>query len=759
MATSAPKAPPNKEIFRQLSGPYGDPDQLALSVAQGQSPVGYDIVLVSYDASYAGGALHNYVAAELGQEGVNGRILFEGKGHRAIVTQPTLSSEKEMVLLGQIVSISEKSGENGVALDENLRAFFEDLISMQADIADAIGRQPNSLWIPILGTGAAALSPIASGNIIASALFDVLVPKRPEELRNIMIAPPENTDDATRNAIIDAMRGWKVSAAAENRDVPSDEETPADPVVASEMPDQFHADTAVEDEKGDDLGRALIATNIAENIRKVWPNHIKLKRPFAVHLSGRWGSGKSSILNFLKARLVADTSFWNESPGTTMRTAPKGWIVVDYNAWRMQDAGPPWWSLRNAVTEAVYTEMGGRGYWYRLRDWAWRKAKVVSPYAAALWLVVALLGLYFLAGNSSAALDAPPDRSLADRLWGDGSALGFLLSGAAALGGLTKLWTSLQGFSKTSTETANAIRELDTDPYADVKERFSTMIRAHVNRPVAVFIDDLDRCDANFVVELLQSLQTAFSETPVLYVVAADRDWLVSSYAQVYKGFDAEMSAPGQPLGYLFVKKIFQLSVSVPDLAQTDSEQLTNALLGRTKGEVTDAEVEQVTEDFKEEIKAAKGDITKLQEIGARGKDSVAAKQVAEALVAEVVDAPAQTQIKHALIEKVHLFDGNPRFIKRLINAITFRQSYILMAGEQIPFYVTARWSILSLRFPYTAEFLALNTMKVYPHERAPADEDGNSPDDQYFHDPAIDDILNDPDMTPEMIAKVSAFG
>lgn len=396
--------------------------------------------------------------------------------------------------------------------------------------------------------------------------------------------------------------------------------------LQDEMPDQLHADTAVEGEDGDDLGRILIATNIAENIRKVWVEHHQEKsRPFAVHLSGRWGSGKSSILNLLRDKLENDKSYGDPSPGTTRAPAKKGWIVVEYNAWRMQDAGPAWWSLLNAVTDQGFGELGARGLWLRTRDRYWRSSQVARPWVLVLAAILLILALY-LAFAETPNAETP--------------LLGQLVAAASALGGITALYRFLQGFTKTSQETAEAVRNLQQDPMARMKARYLNVV-GQIGQPVAVFIDDLDRCDARFVVELLQSLQTAYANVPVLYVVAADRDWMVSAHNQIYEDFAPDMSEPGQPLGYLFVKKIFQLSINVPDLTLQDSEALTNALLGRGARDVSEEEKAEVARGFQQEIDAAGGDIEILQDIGFRAKGSVAAKKVAEALVAEVVDTPA----------------------------------------------------------------------------------------------------------------------
>ncbi|MEO9781061.1 MAG: hypothetical protein ABJH07_16965 [Sedimentitalea sp.] len=82
-----------------------------------------------------------------------------------------------------------------------------------------------------------------------------------------------------------------------------------------------------------------------------------------------------------------------------------------------------------------------------------------------------------------------------------------------------------------------------------------------------------------------------------------------------------------------------------------------------------------------------------------------------------------------------------------MINALTFRQGYILTAAEDISFDIIARWTILALRFPYTADVLAARATTEVPTE--PTEE---------FPDPeAIRSILGT--LEPSDIEQIAAFG
>ena len=68
-------------------------------------------------------------------------------------------------------------------------------------------------------------------------------------------------------------------------------------------------------------------------------------------------------------------------------------------------------------------------------------------------------------------------------------------------------------------------------------------------RPLAVIVDDLDRCQPKFVVELLEGIQTLYGDTPVTYVVAADSRWIRDCFEEEYKTFLDMPSEAGRPLG------------------------------------------------------------------------------------------------------------------------------------------------------------------------------------------------------------------
>ena len=129
----------------------------------------------------------------------------------------------------------------------------------------------------------------------------------------------------------------------------------------------------------------------------------------------------------------------------------------------------------------------------------------------------------------------------------------------------------------------------------ELLRRYDFLIRS-ARSPVAVLIDNLDRCHAEYIVEMLEGIQTLLRHRPhagprwrrtapdrllVVFVVAADRGWLCDSYVRVYDEFASGAREPGRPFGLVFLDKIFEFMLRLPTIpagvsvaARTDQARL-----------------------------------------------------------------------------------------------------------------------------------------------------------------------------------------
>jgi len=117
-----------------------------------------------------------------------------------------------------------------------------------------------------------------------------------------------------------------------------------------------------------------------------------------VHLSGDWGAGKTSILNFLKVELEKEElTSANRADDVSDRfgdSVDTQWKVIQFNAWQNQHTNPPWWAL----LDKVYQESKGELSWVdRGEEWLWRRSRQrVQKLVAGIIMILLAGGLIWL---------------------------------------------------------------------------------------------------------------------------------------------------------------------------------------------------------------------------------------------------------------------------------------------------------------------------------------------------------------------------
>jgi hypothetical protein len=430
---------------------------------------------------------------------------------------------------------------------------------------------------------------------------------------------------------------------------------------------------------------AVLATRIVEIRNSERTDDPEGDRAFMVHLHGPWGSGKSSILNFLREEL--------QKPGQE-----KPALVVPFNAWKQQRMRPPWWALMNTIYRGAMERRGRWGerlfLWWTWWSWRWR-AEILP-----IMLVAAIgAGLTFLALSVKTLGSVETAAKIA----------------ATAAAALASVYAYARVMIFGSQKAVQAYADLTTDPYRRVVELFNRLV-FRIKRPLVVFVDDLDRCDSSYVVELLEGIQTLFRHAPVTYVVAADRKWICSSFEKKYGDFSSTIGEPCRPLGYLFLDKLFQISAEMPRLTREVQATYLARLLGeepageaaitdeimakaeqKVSGITDEAELQQVIAD--EEAKPVPAE--------QKGESHNLQRALRRAAALQITSATASAETEHRLQKLAHLLEPNPRSMKRLVNAVGMAQARGILEGRTASPETRARWAMLSLRWPVLADFIA----------------------------------------------------
>ena len=442
----------------------------------------------------------------------------------------------------------------------------------------------------------------------------------------------------------------------------------------------------------DELGGRPFAQILGERIHEVWARPRKNRwttsgkteempgEAFGVLIHGPWGSGKTSLLNFLRQELVSG------GPG-------KKWTVVDFNAWRHQGMGPPWWALLNAIYRQRFRALRKISFFRALRlvirDRWWRfqagRAFQILTGALILW------GIWFM---SEANLEGSVETTL------------------RTLAGLMTLWGVGVLFSRFwlmgSRRSAETFMEHHRDPVPMIVQHFKTMVQGTC-QPCAVFIDDLDRCEGRYVVELLQGIQTLFHESKVVFVVAADRKWLRASYEHYYGEFNGSIGQAGHPLSHLFLEKMFQISAPVPMMSVATQrrywDRLTEMKASKSPKKV-EAELRRAEKEA-EKIMGRESDEEKILFKIHDYRGDVLVQQALLGVAAKRIMKPAaRKKSEHLLHPFVDFLDPNPRAMKRFVNAYAFRKAIALLGGRDMETGPLVLWTLMELRWPLLADYL-----------------------------------------------------
>jgi KAP family P-loop domain/Putative peptidoglycan binding domain len=560
----------------------------------------------------------------------------------------------------------------------------------------AVGAQPGGLHGRLLIYGLTKVEPELGRLLEADGILD--------ELRTVMTPDPETLFRAPPSA---SRGGRRADDAKLIADAPADVDL---------------------------LDREGFATVLARLLRNQRGHSGFGSGPLLVHLYGPWGSGKTSLAGFLRRAFEKPEAISAEGEGV-----PDPWLFVTFNAWRHQRVAPPWWWLMDAIYhDAVRRSRrdGGLPLRRRIAVWWWRWGLMVLATLAITGLVVLAVAFGVLSIERLTQADNAVKAVLA-----------FVVTAGSAI---TLFRSTRSSLLVGSPRAASAILRSGGDPFRRVHDRYRALTK-RVHRRLIVFVDDLDRCQPNYVVELLEGIQTIFTDVPVTYVVAADREWVGQSFQGQYRDFGDVMSRPGRPMGYLFLEKTFAVSAPLPRPSATAQRRYRDAVLsGRDGGE------EPITPEARADAWRLVGSASLDDAMDAVASLDVAdgsagARAVREAAASRVADAIVEGAQDRVLQPYLDLVEENPRTLKRLRNAYAIATVGRVTTGEvesDTNRDGLVRWTILALRWPRLAAYVLEHPEHLADFLPRPgAAGDGNVPVElaALRGDPALTKLLTEP--------------
>jgi len=255
--------------------------------------------------------------------------------------------------------------------------------------------------------------------------------------------------------------------------------------------------------------------------------------PHHIGMFGKWGAGKSTILNFINDRIKKNKSLDDRY----------NFFYLD--SWKLSKE-----SFRQQLLESLNEHFGNKVK--NIEDRLWNLQEIgrqieiqTNPIA---WASLAILLLIIFAGPAL-------------KFFFQIDVLGYLM-GLAPLVLIPPLIQAFNAISRTSltlTESSKRIIPRIESP-RQFEQLFKEITEDRVKRTLIVAIDNLDRCESKLAVEMLGTIKTFMDVEGCVYIVACDDEALERHVAQethVTENEDSRTHAKE------FLRKFFQTSIKI----------------------------------------------------------------------------------------------------------------------------------------------------------------------------------------------------
>lgn len=389
-------------------------------------------------------------------------------------------------------------------------------------------------------------------------------------------------------------------------------------------------------------------------------------QPITVGVHGDWGAGKSSILEMIEAGFAKQTDV----------------LCLKFNGWRFQGFE----DAKIALIEGIVTSL------IEKRPMLTRMGEAVKDIFRRIdWLKVAKktgsLALTAFSGIPSPEQIRAIATNLQDIL-GDPAKL-------ATKENIEAVLDDVQGLIKPKgdRDSTNIPKEINA-----FRKSFDTLLeKANINQLV-VLIDDLDRCLPNTAIETLEAIRLFIFTSRTSFVVAADEAMIEYAVRKHFPDFPDSTGELSYARNYL--EKLIQIPFRIPALGDTETRIYVTLLL-------VAAEIGEENEAFNSLLMVARERLKRPWMCNAI--DSITLKTSLGKYASQTVHLlTISDQIGPILAKGTK---GNPRQIKRFLNALMLRQRIATARGfgEDIKLPILAKLMLAERFIPRLFEQITIN--------------------------------------------------
>ncbi|WP_416467983.1 KAP family P-loop NTPase fold protein [Pseudomonas sp. LFS044] len=359
-------------------------------------------------------------------------------------------------------------------------------------------------------------------------------------------------------------------------------------------------------------------------------------RPISIGVSGAWGAGKSSMIKLIQASL--------KNPPEPGEKPAKDFVFVEFNAWLYQGYDDARAALMDVIASQLEAEAKAR-----------RKGleKVADLTARVNWLRVAKLagnGIVSLATGIPAPGLINDVVGLYDRVRSGGidqDAIEAVHEAAEeAKGEAEKLFRSAPP-RKSPPKEIQALR----DNFEDILDELGVTL--------VVLIDDLDRCLPETTISTLEAIRLFLFLRNTAFVIAADNEMIKHAVRKHFSG------VPDDFLVTSYFDKLIQVPIRVPPLGTQEVRAYMMMLFLENS-----ALPKEVLEDIRLKVRGQLRTTWQGNRV-----DRAFMQGLYKEYPSELIGKFDTAERLAAVMTSASGIQGNPRLIKRFLNALAIRMS------------------------------------------------------------------------------------
>lgn len=460
----------------------------------------------------------------------------------------------------------------------------------------------------------------------------------------------------------------------------------------------------------DDLGVQRYAESLAKFI--LHPD----TRPLTIGIHGPWGKGKTSFMGFIEQDLVREVCAGSDSgtladlqskdqrladnrmeleqaqdalrrlPGNgapadeaaerarvrdlqrareralaereaawkaVVKRSEEGVVCVNFNAWRFEDSQQIWAGLASVIVDRFEASLTTFEKLRMRLIYIWRARRIEAWRALIEMGLAAVLGLVLLLtlGESELLTFTGQDAVSKALLVLAGPVSVFLLVAWRLRGLIRPLGQRVMEYAQLPDyREQRGFQHKVLDDIRAVADTLRQFKRAEPK--IVIFIDDLDRCSDDKIMEILQAINLVLAESRFYVVMGVDTTMLFRAIQAHYRKAHGGQTDPGG-FARRYLRKIIQLSFHLPDSADTQRSAFIESLFSAAaRGSTADPAREASAQESAGDLPPLEVDLATLREA-----DPVPLEQV--------TDTAAELQ---AFKDFAGFIEDNARETKRLVN-------------------------------------------------------------------------------------------